>query len=713
MKQIMTCVLILSMFLLFSLPVIAENTSDIQKGETSDIVIEEKIESQKKKTTDVVIEEKTEAFDLDKYIEETKKKLENFDINEIKEKLKNEKTGHYSLLNYLDTMNDLMDSYGPGRSLMSIALIPKDSYFKHVTFRCPGDYQASGVYFSERDLNAYNSSQYEWSKQFEREQRVMTNEIEAYLYHYLKLNPRFEFANGLITLHTEFKHGGYMWEMAFPNYHFTDEMVYGSMAQKTVLDTRQLSMTALALEVVTPFGLILVGQLPEQFQGLTGLMYGGPLPPVGGFTGGFGLLYGKMMEGMVWDDHRKGSENFGWNYTEVQNAEGYKDDDDLTLYGIGCGGMTQAFGGNFVLGGGYVKMLGGMESRLLAGMDLGMVMGMAMYNRDTFKLSAITGTVFGTLMDMGEDTYIGGTVKNFSKIFDEAMVTMDFFQDKYRPPAFMDFPDMIKQDPVWLFATQASMEKDKFTPEACFIYAQGSDFGWTMPMVIPGVMQNNGNKTPQGWLKAYLLNEVEKKYFPLIGTIPMSMAHLGLGELSLFSTNMMAIKAGTSYRINKYFEIYGQALAAWRSSVEYYKKQYWDNYIVLRGFNTMEVYNNDDRYREIMVAAVFQHQNVDYAEPDIDNFLGTELNTKLTYHVREGLELSLIAAYFKAGGFYEDILTPKRYSAVIGKISDVTGEIAIVSEEEEILYGPYEGSLQFFDLTDAFTFQLMFDLKWD
>ncbi len=737
MKQFILPVIFLCAILLVPAYIIAEETPENQidsstnlntnlnidtrqKSESHEIPgvesdnITKPVSSETKETVKAEHQKDSDVFDLDKYVEETKKKLEELDFKkDVLEKCKNPETGNYNLENTLNTADAILDEFAPGRSPLAIVLKPSH-VFEKVKFACPGDYQFRGVYYIDRDLNGYNGDQFEYSEYWKKDMRVMTNEVEAFFYHDLILRPRFEFANGLINLHTEFKHGGYVWEMALPNYRFEDEVIYGANAQQTEVDTTQLAMTALALEMVLPGGYVMLGRLPDPMQGLTGIAMGLPLPPVGGFLGGVGFLYGKVLEGMIWDDERKRWEGHGWDYLEVNNSDGYKDDDDCTIYAAGLGGMMPALGGTVYAAGAGMMIIGGDESMLFSGMELNIAGGYLGYHRGTFKLNTLTACAFGQFLDLSTDTWAGSLIDKFSTLYFEAIDAMDFGETKYRRGTFFEsLPEIAKIDPTFLIASHASMDVGNFTPEACVIYGQGAEEPWKMPMLIPGeVIQSKGNKTPQGMLKSYLLNEVERKYMYLIGTVPISLVHLGLRSMDLFSTNLTALKAGSAYRISKHFSLYGQAVAAWRTDVEYYKKDYWDNYIMTKNFKEIELYTNDERIREIQATAIFQLNRVDYYEDEIDNFLGVELDGQLTYHVREGLDISLIGAYFKTGGFYEDILTPKEYSSLIGLISDIDGRVGFASEDEEVLYGPYE-ACRFFKSTDAYTVQVHVDLKWD
>ncbi len=734
-RAILSGVMLCMIFLLY-LPIItAQETLDIPNEAPADAAEDAKPEVAEQPGTESPTNDE-DAFDLNKYLEETQEKFKDFNFNETLNKIKDQETGRYgvkSIDNYFDTVNEIFDEYLPKRSLLSIVNRPSGSFFKKVKFACPGDFQASGVYFSERDINAYNGRQCEWSYFDGELKRTMTSEIEAFMYHDLKLNPRLEFANGKVALHMQFENGGYMWEWMFPDYHIEKEVIFGTYETKTyTVDTTSLKMTAIALEVVTHFGYCMVGKLPDPLMGMPGIVFGLPIPipPFGRYEGGaFALIYSKLGEGMIWDDDRKAWEAWGWNRVEVQNADGYKDGDDATMMGIGGGGIVSIFGGTLILGGAYGAIQGGNESEVYLGMDIRLAGGAAIFMRDSItppilnieinkpKVLAFGGCLYGPVLDWGPDSYAGWLIDSAGTMVGEIKTLLDPADTLFHPQyAFEELlgNTLIDLDPTWLFASKVSGEVGKFTPDACVIYTQGTGESWQIPMIIPRILFNSkGNETPRGMLGSYLLSEVEDKYFNLVGTIPLTFFEIGFQGVDMFSSNMTAIKAGSGYRMSKHFSIYGAALAAWRNDVDYYKKNYWNNFFLVDTFGSVKIFNNEENnVRTIETTAYLQLLDVDYWEEDIDKFLGVEFNTKFVYHAYEGLEISFIAAYFHPGGFYEDILTPKRYAKVVANLSDITGEIGINGESFEPVYGPYTQSM-FFELTDAYTLQLKFDLKWD
>jgi hypothetical protein len=156
------------------------------------------------------------------------------------------------------------------------------------------------------------------------------------------------------------------------------------------------------------------------------------------------------------------------------------------------------------------------------------------------------------------------------------------------------------------------------------------------------------------------------------------------------------VRAGATYHVSDKWEFFGQLFPAWRTNTKYFKKDYWDMFPLMYALNNQT---------ETTVPFVFKRTDTQYYK-NIDNFLGLEIDGRLTYKLFDGLDVSLLGAYFKTGDFYKDVLTPKPYVAQVVN----TTTLAPVGSPYE-LKGPYVGA-DAFELSDAWTIQFKVDFKW-
>jgi hypothetical protein len=244
-----------------------------------------------------------------------------------------------------------------------------------------------------------------------------------------------------------------------------------------------------------------------------------------------------------------------------------------------------------------------------------------------------------------------------------------------------------------------SYDIGKVTPFASAVYTTGITH-WTE---INGFLWDEFN--PKGYrtpsiLNIILLGEVEDKYFDVLVNIATKEA---FNQNDICFNNMTLGRLGAKYRFAKKWELFGQAVAAWRSNVKYYEDEYWSsfpiNYALWFQYTT-----NDGRN---IVPFVFMKDDVMYNQT-VSSYLGTELTGIITHTLFPGLDVSLIGSYFKPGNFYKDTLTPKPYMV---KWIDTTEQVVQDKAYYQIM-GP-NLSADGFDLADAWTVQFKIDFKFN
>ncbi len=607
--------------------------------------------------------------------------------------------GRFSLEKLMDATEELIGDFHEGGSIVGgwQSKSENAALFKNVKFSMIGDYHFNGVYYSDRDLNGYNGNAMIWDTAANKEVRIQTNEIEACMYHDLTLKPRLEFYNGLITLHTEFYHGGFMMEGDVANTVIFEEKEPGYY--KTIYDHQKLFVKRVFLEMITPLGFFLVGQLPEEAMGVEGVIWAGPTPLPDLMLI---LIYGKKSEGKA---ELKDSRLFyefreGIEYFDTMNSEDYQDKDDMTALGFGLiYGSSGKSPWSAMLSAG--SLVGGSGGEFTDGMNGYHVSCSGEYKKDKLYLHLDLGVNWGDGSQLSTNRFGERYIEGTQMI--EMAINMVDDGSLYRLPTWETGIDMY-QDPSYSLFAFGAYDMGKLKPEAGFLYLQGSKDYLQVNSFMGRSFEPAANKTPRPYIKAYLLNAIEDKYYPLVSTMASSILGGGAAETVSYQ-NMIAMKAGTYYQISKRFGIYGQALAAWRENVDYYESTYWDIFTLMHGFKHLENSTNIYGLHQLESEVFLQLKSVEYHQ-EVDPFIGLELNSKLTWFVRDGLEISLVGAYFNAGGFYEDILTPKKYKKQTAA-QDNAGH-TVFGDQVETFYGPYQGA-NIFTRTNAWKIQTKFD----
>jgi len=583
--------------------------------------------------------------------------------------------------------------------------------FKEANFRLRGDYQINAVYYKERDINGingsglYESEYVDWDARENWHKRVMTNEIEAWIYHDLLLNPIIEFGGGLVNLHFELYNGGYMWEASTPNVVDVRDINPAGNYEQSILDYQKIQLRSAFIELITPVGMIMAGQLPPSYGGVTGFMYGiGGLPKIPNLS--FALLYGKLGEGT---NKYAFEHTAGIYYWMTQNDHNHQDKDDLTMYALNVMYDNRK---NFDAVLGLANIRGDSGAWYWMDTDIMAIGGRFNYQRRNLHLTAFLSSRFGDAAPMTRNA-AGNQMRIVHKFITAQADQLGYI----RYPA--EFPIDMVIEPGLAFFTLATYDiNNAFSPELGLMYISGGDRWYEGNHSFGREFEPEGNRTPRNYVKAYILNEVEDKYYPLIST-PASM---GPRETEIQSyQNMSAIKLGATYQLSRSFEIFGQALYAQRTNVNYFKEDYWDFFFM--GYGSPRAYyeTSENGLRRRVGPTILQLTDVEYHEDDISSHLGTEVNGRLTWFVRRGLELSLIGAYFWPGQFYEDILRPKKYLLAWSKLED-GAESSLPDGPMVPIYGP-NISVQvpdpenpdygMFELADAWTLQFKFDFKFE
>lgn len=559
-----------------------------------------------------------------------------------------------------------------------------------------GDFQLNGVYYNDRDLNGYNGEAEKWDPYEERYVRTQTHEKEGWMYHDLTLKPMIEFNEGLLTLHTEFYNGGYMWEMDVPNAVYQDNIDPPGY-QGTIYDYTKMELRSAYLEIVTPLGFFIAGQLPDSFTSLKGVVWGVPAPKLENLILLF--AYGIKNEGsnIFADEHHKGI-----SYLDTRNGDGYQDNDDQVVYVFGLRLLGNE---NIDFNSFFIMAKGGNESPKTNDMDIKRLSFELDYKKDIFHLYSYLMFTEGTIAPLsnneeGEliDELIMGINQVRSEIGDDYQAA-HFQREDLKSPFGISFFGMLDVD------------LGNFKPEVGLMYLSGGKHWYEASNTMSRDFDPEGNRTPKKYLKSYLLNEVENKYFPLVTSFAGMQADEHGSNISY--QNMTAIKIGTLYRINKHFQLFSQILGAWRSDVSYFEKDYWNTFALRIANQERITFNNptgNQNRPAITLPLVLQQSNISYEEDSIDPFLGIEYSAKLTWLARKGLEISLIGSYFSMGGFYEDILTPKRYHAQYVS-ADLEAKDFGITENFIDYYGPYQAADKY-ERSDAWTIQLKFDFKF-
>ncbi len=562
--------------------------------------------------------------------------------------------------------------------------------FKDADFSLQADFQASGVFFSERDLNGFNGTDTRLDTISGEKLRTQTNEIEMWMYHELTLNPSIEFYDGTIGLHMELYTGGYVWENDVPNRLYTKTI--GGI-EYVAYDYEKFFVKGVYLEAVTPIGFFLIGRIPPNMHGFG---WGMAVPQLPDWS--FVFMYSAKNEGTSSNIDEKRNSDL---YTDTVKSIDYRDRDDQTILGF-----TARYNNNdglkvAIIAGGVI---GGSKHTSFNDLMLYKPACTVNYDKDNLHVFTTIGMTYGLFAPLSSNE-TGKLLDTLNNTIAGTTAVIDPGRDMYRE-FHVDIEDL-SWKPGISFGANVRYDTGDYSPEIGLVYLTGADHYYDANQFLDRNLEPEGNRTKE-ILKSYLFSEIEDKYRPLIATFAtdMAMNH----NLDAYSYhNMTAIKLGTTYRLNPRFKFYGQVLAAWRENVKFFEKDYWDLFSISYLYpDRLRTFIDDSGIETMELPLVFQNADVDYYQK-VDPFLGYEVNGKFTYLVKKGLEIALIGAYFKPGDFYQDILTAKQYTVQWINFQSSTGNIDPLQFKP--LYGPYLGADEF-QLKDAYTVQLKFEFKF-
>ncbi|MEA3223652.1 MAG: hypothetical protein U9P49_10890 [Thermodesulfobacteriota bacterium] len=561
-----------------------------------------------------------------------------------------------------------------------------DDFFKYkdVKFHLKGDYQAYGKYFHERDINGYNGNATGTNPITDLPVRLQTDKTERWLEHELRLYPWIVF-NDKLEFHMRFDVGKYIFQSDYADRIYTtnDTCVFSNDLQRAKDDYEKIRAEEAYVQMITPVGLFVVGRFED---GNHGIVYGIQLPQIPKWT--FAIAWNKKNEGKL--DYEKPY----IDYLHCPQMD-YMDRDDqnevraISIWEDKDKGIYSEQWLDFRLGASH----SGAKN-----MHICMPQWKFKYNKDGKHIFAFVGSGMGKIAEltkMPEAKDIKDLVSNG--------ITLASLNPGY------DFPQIRVKDmgpPDGLLNTVGvciigSYDIGKFSPEVGITYLPGAESYDDVSTFAWDEFEPQGYRTPRH-MKTLLLGEIEDKYFSVLATFASQQAY---DQDDICFQNLSFVKAGTTYRITDKWEVFGQALAAWRTNTKYYegKKEgsYWDFFPIMYALNNMTT-NADG---ETIVPFVFKRKDTRYYQ-SIDNFLGLEIDGRLTYKLFDGLDVSLLGAYFSTGDFYKDVLTPKPY--VLQWVDQ--DAMAPVGSPIDIK-GPYGYST--FDLEDAWTIQLKVDFKWE
>lgn len=546
--------------------------------------------------------------------------------------------------------------------------VDKPAPWKDVKFELEGDYQAYGKYFSERDLNKYDGNQ-----------DGQTDKTEAWLEHELRLKPAIIF-NDKLEFHSRIDVGPYI----FTSDH-SDRLDIQTDSEGNVTEAKQDNekprVEDCFVQMITPVGLFVVGRFEA---GSNGIVWGVQVPQLPGWT--FALAWNKK------DEEKQNYETPDYAYTNpfVQNLD-YLDRDDmdevraLTIYESADKALTSQQWLDFRIGGSHA-----VGQNMLICLPQWKVI----YDKGNVHYKHGLGTGLGMLAELTKMP-AGDDLRTLM----ETGVTLNSLQ-----PGYYDFPvvpvrNLGPTEGKAFFATMLfAYDMDKITPDVGFFYATGGSKYYEVDGFLWDEYEPQGYRTPR-WYSSLLIGEFEDKYYPLLANLATANA---VNQNDICFHNMTFLKAGATYRPTSKWEINGQVLSAWRTNTEYFKQDYWDMFPIMYALANQRV-NATNGHTE--VPFVFKTTDTQYYE-DVSNYLGLEIDGRVTYKLFDGLDISLLGAYFKTGDFYKDVLTPKPYMVqwVDANTQDSLGSAFT-------LLGP-NVSADEFDKSDAWTVQLKVDFKF-
>ena len=436
--------------------------------------------------------------------------------------------------------------------------------FEDATVKLRGNFQTTGVYFYERDLNGYDGDHEVWDAYEKKYIPDQTKEIEAYMYHEFTLKPSLNFFDDTINLHAEVEGGGYMWSndyssVTYPSTYDPPDNEFPAQP----IDNEKLKVKASFLEALTPVGLFLVGRLPNSIHGVMWGLKFSSLP-----RWSFVLGYAKKNEGGYNLIDELG---VFYSYLDTRYKDNYQDRDDETMYIFSSlFDDPNGFKSKLIL----ANVVGGSKSPSFTELYVRTAKLYLDYTKHNWHMhfyfsymdamiAKLTENQSGELMQLLIDT-VGNTVEMLDPV-------------RYRKPS-TEVEDIVI-DPGLTLAGNISYDLSRFTPEVGFLYTPGGDRWYKASHTLPDDEDPPGNSSEKKILKDYLLNEIEDEYFTLTSTFGMLQKSTdGLDEFSY--QNMKAIKAGGTWHINDKLDLFGQVLSAWRTDVTYFEKEYWDTFFL-------------------------------------------------------------------------------------------------------------------------------------
>ncbi|MCD6569110.1 MAG: hypothetical protein J7L53_00215 [Deltaproteobacteria bacterium] len=555
--------------------------------------------------------------------------------------------------------------------------------YKDVKFHLKGDYQAYGKYFHERDLNGYNGNATGTNPITGQPIKLQTDKTERWLEHELRLYPWIVF-NDKLEFHMRLDVGKYIFQSDYADRIYTtnETCVFSNDVTRVRDDYEKLRVEEAYLQMITPVGLFVVGRFED---GNHGIVYGIQLPQIPKWT--FAIAWNKKNEGKL--DYEKPYINYP-NTPQMDYLD--RDDQDearvITIWEDKDKGISSEQWLDFRIGASH----SGAKN-----MHICMPQWELKYNKDGKHLLAYFGTGMGKIAELTKMSEANDI---------REIVSMGKMVASSLHPAEWEYPTIKVKDlgpPDGLinamgFGAIGSYDIGKFSPEFGLGYMSGAETYDDIDAFMWDEFEPQGYRTPRH-IKSLLLGEIEDKYYPVIATLATQEAY---DQDDICFHNMSFVKAGTTYRITDKWEVFGQALAAWRTNTKYYEKEYWDFFPLMYALNNMTT----NAAGETMVPFVFKKKDTRYYQ-SIDNFLGLEIDGRLTYKLFDGLDVSLLGAYFSPGDFYKDVLTPKPYI-----VQWVNADTAAPVDSSFPITGPYCAASRF-SLEDAWTVQLKVDFKWE
>jgi hypothetical protein len=541
--------------------------------------------------------------------------------------------------------------------------------FKDAKFVLEGDYELYGKYFNERDINAYDGNE----KSDDANHRAgQTEREEAWLQHELRLKPGIIF-NDKLEAHMRLDSGPYLFQS---DHNDRIYITQDGLVTESKRDYEKLRVRDAFVQMVSPVGLFVVGRFEN---GNGGLVWAAQFPQVPGWT--FVVAWNKKNE----EKHDWEDPDVPYTSPLVRN-EDYKDRDDmdevkvLTIYENKDKTLKSEQWADFRLGYSHSNA---------KNMKICLPQWKVTYNKGNLHWWHTLGTGLGELAELTKMP-AGDDIRTLV----ETGVMLNGLN-----PVLYDFPVVKVKDcgPIegksWLLAFVGSYDMGKLSPKIGMGYTTGADTYNVINAFFWDEYEPQGYRTPRKF-ETLLIGDIEDKYYPLLATLATSYA---FNQNDVSFNNMTFLKAGATYHVSDKLEFFGQLFPAWRTNTKYFKKDYWDMFPLMYALNNQTA---------TTVPFVFKRTDTQYYKKNIDNFLGLEIDGRLTYKLFDGLDVSLLGAYFKTGDFYKDVLTPKPY---VVQWVDTTTSAPVGSPYE--LKGPYVGA-DAFDLSDAWTVQFKVDFKW-